>query len=47
MNIHEPTCGLKTIQDEEINTIITKYNKFIIGIGVFSIIQFSILFAVL
>ncbi len=47
MNVHEQTYGLKTNGMEEINAIFTNCNKFIIGIGVIAIIQFSILFVIL
>ncbi|QXP56754.1 hypothetical protein H0I25_02870 [Cellulophaga sp. HaHa_2_95] len=47
MTIHEQTYGVKTNGIEEINAIFANCNKFIIGIGVVAIIQFSILYMVL
>lgn len=39
--------ALKFQQDEEINTIINKHNNFLIALGLFTTVQFSLLLILL
>ncbi|MBU2995778.1 hypothetical protein KO500_05005 [Cellulophaga baltica] len=48
MNLNEGTYGFKGNENnEDINTLFTNNNKFLIGFGVFALLQFSILLILL
>ncbi len=47
MDLHERISALKITQNEEMKTILAKYKKFLIGLGIFILIQFLILLMIL
>jgi hypothetical protein len=47
MKINERISALKITQNEEKKKILIKYKKFLIGLGIFALIQFLILLMIL